>query len=146
LRSLAKILLKYLLTLALIAFGLYGFAQNKKAAGSGPSASKKSATEVFRFVEQMPEFDGSLNAYLGAHMTYPPAALKDSIEGRSIVQFVVNEDGSVTDVAVMKSAGNGDLDSAAVDAVRSMPNWKPGKQEGKPVRVYFTLPITFRLD
>lgn len=99
---------------------------------------------VFKFVEQMPRFDGDLNAFISANLRYPPAARKDSIEGRSVLQFVVRRDGSVTDAAIVREAGHG-FDEAALDLARRMPKWIPGRQQGRSVSVFFTIPITFRL-
>jgi protein TonB len=104
--------------------------------------------EIFRYVEQMPEFaGGDVNAYIAKNIKYPQAAVQNGIEGRVVVQFVVSEDGSISDAKVVgnKRLGGG-LEDEAIRVVRGMPNWRPGKQNGRPVKVYFTLPITFRLE
>ena len=101
--------------------------------------------QVFTFVEQMPAASYQLNAYLAKNIHYPASAIKDGIQGRVIVQFVVQADGSVTDVNVIRGIDSS-CDDEAKRVVSTMPPWKPGKQNGKPVAVRFTLPITFRID
>ncbi len=103
--------------------------------------------EIFRVVEQQPEFPGGmakLIEYLQTNIHYPKEAQDKGIQGRVIVQFVVNKDGSICDECVVKPV-NSQLDAEAIRVIRSMPNWKPGTQKGKAVRVRFTLPVTFRL-
>ena len=98
-------------------------------------------------VEQMPSFPGGQDAlmqYLGVNIKYPKTAVKKGIQGRVIVQFVVEKDGSLTDVRVIEKVAPS-LDSEAERVVKSMPNWIPGKQNGSPVRVKYTVPITFKL-
>jgi protein TonB len=102
--------------------------------------------QIFKFVEQMPAFEGDLQAYLGSHLRYPDDARESGTEGRSVIQFVVNEDGSISGVEVVRSAGSSSLDAEAKRVVSGMPKWKAGKQQGKAVKVYFTLPVTFKLD
>ena len=104
------------------------------------------APQIFKYVEQMPAFNGDVMKWLNDHIQYPDAARESGVTGKSIIQFVVNADGSISGVEVVRSAGNGSLDAEAVRAVKAMPAWKPGKQNGKAVPVYFTLPITFQLD
>lgn len=103
------------------------------------------APPIPTFVEQMPVFDGDLNQYLNAHLHYPEDARSAGEEGRPIIHFVVNEDGRVSDVSVVRKAAPS-LDAEAMRVVGVMPRWRPGKQGGKAVKVYFTLPITFTLD
>ncbi len=102
--------------------------------------------QIFKFVEQMPAFEGDLQSYLGSHLRYPDDARESGVEGRSVIQFVVNEDGAISGVEVVRSAGSSSLDAEAKRVVSGMPHWKPGKQQGKAVKVYFTLPVTFKLD
>ncbi len=97
------------------------------------------------YVEQMPQFDGDKDAYLQKNLRYPDAARENGIDGRVVVQYVINEDGSVSDVTLVKGIGGG-CDEEAVRVVKTMPKWKPGKQNGKPVKVLFTLPIKFVLN
>ena len=113
-----------------------------------PTIDKDEEEEVFVVVESMPEFpcgQDSLFRYLSANVKYPVIAQENSIQGKVICQFVVNKDGSITDVEIIRSAGDPSLDEEAVRVVRSMPKWKPGKQRGKPVRVKYTIPIKFSL-
>jgi len=104
--------------------------------------------KVFDVVEQMPSFpggQGALMQYLSSNIKYPVVAEENGIQGRVIVQFVVEKDGSITDVRVMKSV-DPSLDKEATRVVKSMPKWIPGKQNGSAVRVKFTVPVTFRLQ
>ena len=113
--------------------------------GNGP-VEAPAPPQIFKFVEQMPAFNGDLQSYLSSHLRYPDDARETGAEGRSIIQFVVNEDGSISGVEIVRSAGNSSLDAEAKRVVSGMPKWKPGKQQGKAVKVYFTLPVTFKLD
>ena len=109
---------------------------------------KEEETKVFDVVEQMPEFPGGQGAlfeYLSKNIKYPVVAEENGIQGRVIVTFVVERDGSITDVKVVKSV-DPSLDKEAQRVVRSMPKWIPGKQNGSAVRVKFTVPVTFRLQ
>ncbi|MCF8228271.1 MAG: TonB family protein [Bacteroidales bacterium] len=104
--------------------------------------------EIFTVVESMPEFPGgqtSLFQYLQKNIEYPEIAKESGIQGRVFVTFVVEKDGSVTDVRVLRGIGGG-CDEEAVRVVKSMPKWNPGKQRGKPVRVQFNLPVKFTLQ
>ncbi len=104
---------------------------------------------IFMVVETMPEFPGgqkSLFEFLSKNVKYPVIAQENGIQGRVICQFVVNRDGSIVDVQVVRSGGDASLDKEAVRVIKSMPNWKPGKQRGKPVRVKYTVPVNFRLQ
>ena len=104
--------------------------------------------KVFDMVEQMPTFPGGqqeLMAYLGKNIKYPTIAQENGTQGRVIIQFVVERDGSITDIRVVKSV-DPYLDKEALRVVKTMPKWKPGKQRGKPVRCRFTLPVRFRLQ
>ena len=113
------------------------------------SLSKKEFTgKVYDIVEQMPEYPGGLTAlmnYLRVNIRYPAAAQKAGIEGRVIVSFIVEPNGSVSNVEIVRSVDT-DLDQEALRVVRQMPKWKPGKQDGSTVRVKFHLPIKFMLE
>ena len=103
---------------------------------------------VFVVVEQMPEFPGGPQAlfqYLKENVKYPVIAYENGIQGRVIAKFIVNKDGSISDVEVVKSGGDPSLDKEAVRVIKSMPKWKPGMQRGKPVRVQYTVPVNFTL-
>ena len=103
--------------------------------------------EVFDVVEQMPEYPGGMQAlfeFLSQNIKYPEDAQKQKVEGRVIVTFVVETDGSISNVEVAKHAFPS-LDNEAVRVIQAMPNWTPGKQSGKVVRVKYTIPINFSL-
>ena len=100
---------------------------------------------IFSYVEQMPVPGFVMDEYLSKNIQYPASARDNNIDGKVIVKFVVNEDGSVSDVSLIRGIGGG-CDQEAMRVVASMPKWKPGKQNGKPVKVYFTLPISFKLE
>ena len=103
---------------------------------------------IFSVCEEMPEFPGGTEKfmeYLSGNIKYPEAAKDKNISGRVFIQFVIEKDGSVTNVKVMRGIGGG-CDEEAVRVVKAMPKWKPGKQKGKPVRVSYILPIVFKLD
>jgi len=104
--------------------------------------------EIFTVVESMPEFPGGtgeLYKYLSNSIKYPPLAKESGIQGRVFVNFVVEPDGSISNVKVLRGIGGG-CDEEAVRVVENMPSWKPGKQRGKAVRVSYNLPIKFTLQ
>ena len=104
--------------------------------------------KVYDVVEQMPSFPGgpaALLQYLNNNIRYPKVAEANGIQGRVTVQFVVEKDGSISGVRTMKSA-EPSLDHEAERIVRSMPKWNPGKQNGSAVRVYYFVPVVFRLQ
>ena len=104
--------------------------------------------EAFAVVEQMPEFPGGvkeLMTYFKDNIKYPKAAQENGIQGRVIVQFVVEKDGTPTEFKVMRSV-DPDLDAEALRVMKEMPKWKPGMQKGQVVRVKYTVPVTFRLQ
>ena len=103
--------------------------------------------QVFDVVEQMPEYPGGIQAlldYLMENVKYPEDAEKQKIEGRVIAIFVVETDGSISNVEVVKPVFPS-LDAEAVRVLSGMPKWTPGKQSGKTVRVKYTVPINFQL-
>ncbi len=104
--------------------------------------------KVFDVVEQMPSFPGGPSAlmkYLSENIKYPVVAQENGVQGRVVVSFVVERDGSITDVRVVKSV-DPSLDNEAMSVVNSMPNWIPGKQNGSAVRVKYNVPVAFRLQ
>jgi periplasmic protein TonB len=104
--------------------------------------------KVFMVVEQQPEFEGGYEAmtkFIAKNLKYPASARRMGIDGTVYVTFVVGKDGSINDVKVLKGI-SADCDKEAVRVVQAMPNWKPGKQNGKPVLVRFNLPIKFKLN
>ena len=104
--------------------------------------------QIFQVVEEMPEFPGGMAEcmkWLSKNMKYPTISQENGVQGRVIVQFVVNRDGSIVD-AVLARGVDPYLDKEALRVVGLMPKWKPGKQRGKEVRVKYTLPVMFRLQ
>ena len=113
-----------------------------------PEPPKEEETKVFDVVEVMPSFPGgqaALFEWLSQNIKYPVVAEENGVQGRVIVTFVVERNGSITDVQVVKSV-DPSLDKEAVRVVKAMPHWIPGKQNGSAVRVKFTVPVTFRLQ
>ena len=103
---------------------------------------------IFQVVEKMPSFpggDSQLFKFLNDNVKYPVIAQENGIQGRVICQFVVNRDGSIVDVEVVRSV-DASLDKEAIRVIKSMPKWSPGQQRGKPVRVKYTLPVNFKLQ
>ena len=113
-----------------------------------PEPPKEEETKVFDVVEVIPSFPGgqaALFEWLSKNIKYPVVAEENGVQGRVIVTFVVERNGSITDVQVVKSV-DPSLDKEAVRVVKAMPHWIPGKQNGSAVRVKFTVPVTFRLQ
>ena len=109
---------------------------------------EEAAQQIFTVVEEMPEFPGGMNEllkYLAKSIKYPVIAQENGIQGRVICAFVVNRDGSIVDAEVLRGV-DPSLDKEALRVIMAMPKWKPGKQRGKPVRVKYTVPVTFRLQ
>lgn len=120
----------------------------KEVIATEPVKPKEEENKVFDVVEQMPSYPGGMGAlmqYLSSHIKYPVIAEENGIQGRVICTFVVERDGSITDVRIAKSV-DPSLDKEAMRVVSSMPKWIPGKQNGSAVRVKYTLPVTFRLQ
>lgn len=110
-------------------------------------AEEPDPNEPFTVVEQMPEFPGgkeALFAYIGKNLKYPEQAQEEGIEGVVYVTFVVETDGKITGVQVLRGIGGG-CNEEAVRVVSGMPNWTPGMQAGKAVRVKYNLPIRYKL-
>ena len=104
--------------------------------------------QVFTAVEQMPAFpggDAELMKYLSTHINYPPMAMENNVQGRVIVQFVVTKTGKVGEVKVVRGVDR-DLDNEAVRVVKSLPDFIPGRMNGQAVNVWYTLPVTFKLQ
>ena len=139
------------------AIGAFDVKGNDEAAGevlkakeviAQPEPPKEEETKVFDVVEEMPQFPGGPSAlmqYLSSNIKYPVVAEENGVQGRVVCTFVVERDGSITDVRVIKSV-DPSLDKEAVRVVKSMPKWIPGKQNGSAVRVKYTVPVTFRLQ
>lgn len=106
------------------------------------------SNSVYDVVEQMPSFPGGisgLRTYLNQNIRYPAEAQENCVQGRVVVSFVVGKDGHISDVTVLRSV-DPSLDKEAVRVIRNMPRWTPGKQGGEPVRVRYTVPVSFRLN
>lgn len=109
---------------------------------------EESAQQIFTVVEKMPEFpggQGELLKFLAKSIKYPVIAQENGIQGRVTCSFVVNRDGSIVDAEVIRGV-DPSLDKEALRVINSMPKWSPGQQRGKPVRVKYTVPVTFRLQ
>ena len=120
----------------------------KEVIATEPVKPKEEENKVFDVVEQMPSYPGGMSAlmqYLSSTIKYPVIAEENGIQGRVICTFVVERDGSITDVKIAKSV-DPSLDKEAMRVVSKMPKWIPGKQNGSAVRVKYTLPVTFRLQ
>ena len=110
-------------------------------------SQKDQKVEPFDVVEDMPAFPGGMEAmiqFISSNIQYPADAQKQKVDGRVLVNFVVEKDGSITEVKVIKPAFPS-LDAEAIRVVKAMPKWKPGYQRGQAVRVQFTMPINFSL-
>ena len=101
--------------------------------------------QIFQVVEDMPAFPGNVTKWISKNVKYPVLAMENGIQGKVYIQFVIEKDGSITDVKVARGV-DASLDKEAVRVVKAMPKWKPGKQRGKPVRVSYTVPINFQLQ
>ena len=113
-----------------------------------PAPKPEVSNKVFDVVEEMPSFpggQGALMSFLNSNIKYPVVAQENGVQGRVIIGFVVERDGSITDVKVMRSV-DPSLDREAQRVVKAMPRWKPGKQNGSAVRVKYTVPVVFRLQ
>ncbi len=111
-------------------------------------SSMSQQEECFTIVDQMPEFPGgqvALIKFLCENIQYPPEAQKNKIQGKVIVQFLVTKTGKVSEVRVVRSV-DPDLDKEAVRVCKLLPNFTPGRKNGQPVNVWYTLPITFTLQ
>ena len=108
----------------------------------------KDSNKIFKAIDNPPEFPGglsSLTKYLSANIKYPIDARENGVEGRVLVKFVVCTDGSLCNETIENSVMPS-IDSEVLRVVQAMPNWKPGKQNGEAVKVYYTLPVSFKLD
>lgn len=118
----------------------------EEIAAPEPPKQEEEQNKIFEVVEQQPQFPGgSVNGWLADHIKYPVVAAENGIQGRVVVQFVVERDGSVSQVRVVRGV-DPSLDKEAQRVISSMPKWIPGKQNGQSVRSRFTVPVTFRLQ
>lgn len=114
-------------------------------AGMDTVCGEEKGEVIYTFVERMPAPPYNLGQYLSLNIVYPKAARKANIQGRVAVRFIVNEDGSISDVMVEEGVSP-ELDEEAVRVISTMPRWRNGTQNGKPVKVQYTQPITFKLS
>ena len=115
--------------------------------GDGPVNAVKTedTNEIYTSVEVLPTFNGDYGKFLQKNLRYPPIARENNIQGRVIVNFVVEKDGSLTDIKVGRGIGGG-CDEEAMRVIKSSPKWNPGVQNGRNVRVNYTIPIFFQLQ
>ena len=128
--------MKPILCIALMLLPVWTIAQNEKT------------DSTFALVEKMPEFPGgqeALIAYLSKELRYPEEARKSGAAGKVVTQFVVSENGSISDIQIIRSVGCG-CDEEAIRVISKMPQWVPGMQDGVPIKVYFKMPITFKMS
>jgi len=144
--------LRALAVLPVITLALLAFANPTNETADEPVAvayqQANGPQDVYESVEQVPEFPGGMEEmmkFLQINIQYPANAAKNNVEGRVILQFVVEKDGQIGDVKVARSV-DPELDAEALRVVKSMPNFIPGRQDGKPVAVWYTLPINFKLQ
>ena len=136
---------KVFLLLAVLLFSFDMQAQSVEKTDSIATAGEQTLNNV----DVMPEFPGGMPAlmgYLRDNVKYPQNALAEKKQGRAIVRFIVEKDGSITNAQVVKSAEDIYLDTEALRVINKMPKWSPGQHKGKVVRVFFHLPITFKLN
>ncbi|MGI4869939.1 MAG: energy transducer TonB [Janthinobacterium lividum] len=118
-------------------------------AAAKPVSAKPAATTVYTLVEKMPQLPGgggaaAITQAIQLRVTYPPSALRDEVQGRVYVSFIVATSGQVEQIRVVRGVRT-DLDAAVIQAVRQLPPFVPGQQNGRTVAVCFTVPVTFRL-
>jgi len=109
---------------------------------------EKSREDIYKSVEHMPQFpggDAALVKWLSSHMKYPAMAAENNVQGKVIMQFVVDKTGKVTRAKVARSSGDESLDNEALRLCTALPDFTPGSQNGQPVSVWYTMPVTFKL-
>ncbi len=124
----------------------FQIASAQTTASEKPSALADTS-KIFEIVENQPEFPGGVNAmikFISSNVKYPKKALDKKIEGTVVIQFIVEKDGTLTNLDIIRDPGGG-LGKEGLRVVKLMPNWKPGSQKGKNVRVKMSAPIRFRI-
>ena len=114
----------------------------------GAQNNNQTGEKIYDFVEEMPQFPGGEAActkYISTHIIYPPAAVEHGVEGKVILTFTVDTDGSISDIKIVKNQPMG-CGEEAVRVVKAMPKWKPGRQNGKAVKTRLNLPVSFKLE
>lgn len=136
-----------------VSFKLQGQEKHSDVADAKEYPSKKEAVEedekIYTEVEHFAEFPGGMPAlqrFLGENVKYPPAAIDKNITGKAIVRFIVGKDGTISDIVIQKDVPNSGFGAEAVRVVNAMPKWNPGTQDGQPVKTYYTLPVTFKME
>ncbi|MBA3829779.1 MAG: energy transducer TonB [Taibaiella sp.] len=111
----------------------------------GENPGKTDVKKIYSFVEVMPVYNGDMAAYIQKNIHYPQQAKENNIEGKVVIGFVIDEEGNLVNARVVRGIGGG-CDEEAIHILQQMSRWQPGKQNGIPVRVYFTVPIQFKLQ
>ena len=139
--------MKHFLLIASVFLAIQTNAQNgtEKVLTASEPKNDTGSKPIYNYVEQMPTSGYDLQQYLTGHIKYPDSSRADNTEGRVIVKFIVNDDGSISDCAVVRGL-DPFCDAEAVRVISNMPPWKPARQNGKAVRVWFTLPVVFRMN
>ncbi|MBS1622787.1 MAG: energy transducer TonB [Bacteroidetes bacterium] len=138
--------MKFSAVVLILLLSVTSFAQADTASVSLPLSRHPEGEKIFTVVEQMPGYPGgepAMMQFLKDHIRYPSYERKHKIEGRVIVGFEVNEDGTLSDIVVKKGVSAG-IDAEAVRVIKLLPPFQPGRQKGKPVKVSYLLPIMFR--
>ena len=129
-----------------IAAGIDGREAIESVATSEPETEEK--TYTLSMVEEKPHFPGggesAMFTWISTHVRYPASAVEDGAQGKVVVQFTIDTDGSIKNAEVVRSL-HPDLDKEALRVVKTMPKWTPGKNNGTPVKVIYRLPITFKM-
>lgn len=141
--------MKYSLLVFLLVIATSASAQTTKppppAFTPGPPAPDSSGRIIYQFVQVMPKSTVDIERFLAEHTNYPDSAKKYRIQGRVAIQFVVNEDGKLSDLKATHSIGYG-CEEEAIRVMKMMPPWTPARQEGKKVKAYYTIPFRFQLQ
>ena len=146
--TLCDIMKKFFLLLLSICFCAVMFAQSDGVNTTSNDTVVGNDGYICVQYEKWPEFPGGqqeMLKYIQENLIYPKLALKKQIQGRSICQFIVEKDGSISHIQVVRSSGNKSLDRAAIRVIKTMPKWTSGRLQGKIVRTYYTLPVNFRI-
>ena len=146
--TLCDIMKKFFLLLLSICFCAVMFAQSDGVNTTSNDTVVGDDDYICVYYETWPEFPGGqkeMFKYIQENLIYPKLALKKQIQGRSICQFIVEKDGSISHIQVVRSSGNKSLDRAAIRVIKTMPKWTPGRLQGKIVRTTYALPVNFRI-
>lgn len=152
-RSVGKVKLLLTLPLMLILVLCIGVINGSISFASGLKESnekvftKEQTDDVYTYCDQMPEFPGGMEAltnYMVTNIKYPEAAKKNGVHGKVYIQFIVDKDGSLTDIHATKTLDK-ELDNEAIRVIKMMPKWNPGRDKGQPVKVQIVMPVVFAL-